>query len=336
MKRLIIILLILQAQLLLAQHSSNQMEFRKKAVRTPRYREETNQPYYRNDRFSGDTQLKNVNENNADSNNMTLKCSAMMNVKADSYLAIFNLTQMGNTGKEADDIITKRTQPFVESLKTLGITTSDVYADMIYLIPIYNYEVEKKLFSKTYNEVPKGFEMQKNLHIRFKDANLIDDIVTLAAANEIYDLVTVEYFVKNSQTAYDTLRNRAVKYLAANAKRFEKLGLKLDGEFRIVSEKSEVTYPDGQYTDYDAFVSQSLEAARDKTVTTIRKPKTVAYNKLSYESFDIVINPEFLEPVVQYTYELSVSYTLNKEKLEPKNHYFIVDNNGALKELQIK
>jgi len=312
------------------------MEFRKKAVRTPRYREEVNPSY---DRFSGDTQLKNIDENNsnnADANTMTLKCSAMMNVKADSYLAIFNLTQMGNTGKEADEIIAKRTQPFIESLKALGIAASDVYVDMIYLIPIYNYEVEKKLFSKTYNEVPKGFEMQKNLHIRFKEANLIDDIVTLAAVNEIYDLVTVEYFVRNSQAPYDTLRNRAVKYLAGNAKRFEKLGLKLDGEFRILSEKSEVSYPEGQYTDYDAFVSQSLEAARDKTVTTIRKPKTVAYNKLSYESFDIVINPEFLEPVVQYTYEVRVSYTLDKEKLEPKNHYFIVDNNGALKELQIK
>jgi uncharacterized protein YggE len=334
MKRLIIILVILPAQFLFAQHSSNQMEFRKKTVRTPRYRDNFSQSYYNSsDGVSNNAATVGTT---TESNTMTLKCSALMNVKADSYLAIFNLTQMGNTGKEADEIITKRTQPFIESLKTLGIATSDVYADMIYLIPIYNYEVEKKLFSKTYNEVPKGFEMQKNLHIRFKDANLIDDIVTLAAANEIYDLVTIEYFVKNSQAAYDTLRNRAVKYLAGNARRFEKLGLKLDAEFRIVSEKSDVTYPEGQYTDYDAFVSQSLEAARDKTVTMIRKPKTVAYNKLSYESFDIVINPEFLEPVVQYTYEVSVSYTLNKEKLEAKNHYFIVDNNGALKELQIK
>jgi len=207
---------------------------------------------------------------------------------------------------------------------------------MIYLIPIYNYEMEKKLFSKTYNEVPKGFEMQKNLHIRFKDANVIDDIVTLAANNEIYDLVTIEYFVKDSQSIYDSMRNKAINYLARNVKKFEKLGLKVDGEFRVLDEKSGVTYPEGQYSDYDAFVSQSLDAARDKTVTSIRKPKTVAYNKLSYEAFDLVINPEFLEPVVQFTYELHVNYTLNKEKLEPKNHYMIIDNNGNLKELPIK
>jgi uncharacterized protein YggE len=329
MKRFLVFLLVLQAFNLMAQHSSNQMDFRKKVIRTPRFRTDAQQRY--------GNEENDIEESIATSpNEMTLKCSALMNVKADSYLAIFNLTQIGATGKEADEIIARRSQSFIESLKTLGITIDDIYTDMIYLIPIYNYEVEKKLFSKTYNEVPKGFEMQKNLHIRFKDANLVDDIVTIAATNEIYDLVTVEYFVKNPQTIYDTLRSRAVQKVMQNAKKFEKLGLKLDGEFRIIKEKPGVTYPESQYTDYDAFVSQSLEAARDKTVTTIRKPKTVAYNKLSYDAFDIVINSEFLEPVVQYTYDIVVTYTLNKEKLEPKNHYYIIDNNGALKELQIK
>lgn len=315
-----------------AQHSTNQREF-KKATRTPRYRHDDspNQGYY-NSNIAQQNQLVMPTPGNE----MVMECSALMNVKADSYLAIFNLTQMATTAKEADEIMSKRSAPFIEGMKALGINAADVYEDMIYLIPIYHFEVEKKLFSKTYNEVPKGFEMQKNLHVRFRDAKLIRELVTLAATNEIYDLVTVEYFVNNSQAIYDSLRTRSISYLASNVKKFEKLGLKVEGEFKIASENAGVVYPESQYTEYEAFVSQSLDAARDKSVTTMRKAQTVAYNKLDYNAFDIVINPQFLEPVVQFTYKLSLKYTLNNDKLQPKNHYLMVDSNGNVKDLPIK
>jgi uncharacterized protein YggE len=337
MKNILILIFVVATTAVTAQHSKNQREF-KKVVRTPRYRAggggQTQTNYY-----------NNANANNAEqnafagpppANEMVLQCAALMNVKADSYLAIFNLTQTGTTAKEADEIMAKRSAPFIESLKTLGIGASDIYEDMIYLIPTYHFEVDKKLFSKTYNEVPKGFEMQKNLHIRFKDAKIIRELVTLAAANEIYDLVTVEYFVNISQAVYDTLRAKSIAYLASNAKKYERLGLKLEGEFKVVSEDAGVVYPESQYTEYDAFVSQSLDAARDKSVTTMRKAQTVAYNKLDYDAFDIVINPQFLEPVVQFTFKLILRYTLNNEKIQPKNHYLLIDSNGNVKELPIK
>jgi uncharacterized protein YggE len=334
MKQILVLLFLVVTFGATAQHSTNQRQF-KKVVRTPRYRndESANQGYnYNNSNIAQQNQLVMPTAGNE----MVMECSALMNVKADSYLAIFNLTQMAATAKEADEIMSKRSGPFIEGMKALGISSADVYEDMIYLIPIYHYEVEKKLFSKTYNEVPKGFEMQKNLHVRFSDAKLIRELVTLAATNEIYDLVTVEYFVNSSQAVYDTLRARSINYLASNVKKFEKLGLKVDGEFKVASENAGVVYPESQYTEYEAFVSQSLDAARDKSVTTMRKAQTVAYNKLDYNAFDIVINPQFLEPVVQFTYKLSLKYTLNNDKIQPKNHYLLIDSNGNVKDLPIK
>jgi uncharacterized protein YggE len=308
-----------------AQRSSNQLKFK-----TPRYRHEGEAGEVQLQQWAGQSSIS------ANGNELIISCQALMNVKADSYLAIFNLTQVGQTAKEADDLIAKRLNAFTEALKALGVSPSDVYVDMVYLIPMYEFEVEKKLFSKTYNEVPNGFEMQKNLHVRFKKSELIDDIVTLAAANEVYDLVTIEYFVKDAQAVYDTLSNKAVQHILKTADKFKKLGLKTEGEFMIVTESKKAVYPENQYTDYESFVSQSLDAAKNKTVTTMRKPKTVAYNKLPYDGFDIVVNPEFLEPVVQYTYKLQVKYTLNKDKLEPKNKYYIIDSTGVLKEVLIK
>lgn len=341
-----IVLIILVINQVLAQHSSNQMKFKTsnigaQQIRTPRYRHDVTGSVERG--YSEDERSQITSSQNStpsmvaqSTNEMILECSALINVKADSYLAIFNLTQVGETAQDADAQINKRASAFIEALKTLGIQPANVYSDMIYLIPIFEYETEKRLFSKTYNEVPKGFEMQKNLHIRFKKSDLVDDIVTLAAASEIYDLVTVEYFVKDCEAYYDTIRTQAADFIAKNAVRLKKVGLNLDNEFRTVAENSAVVYPESQYSDYESFVSQSLDAAKNKTVTTMRKPKTVAYNKLSYNDFDIVLHPEFLEPVVQYTYKLQVKYTLNKEKLEPKNNYFIVDPAGNMKQLQIK
>ncbi len=316
---------------LTAQRSSNQLKFKGTINQSER----------------GEYQLQNLErgiQNNALNSNyysvndheIILECDAIMNVKADSYLLIFNITQVAQTAKEADELINKRINAFVESLAVLAIRPTDVHQDMIYLIPVFEFEVEKKLFSKTYNEVPKGFEMQKNVHVKFKKSDIVDDIVTLAATNEIYDLVTIEYFVKNQQLVFDSLRSASINYIDKNARKLEKLGIDLEEPHTTLVEQSNIIFPEDRYSDYESFVSQSIEAAKDKAVTTVRKPKTVAYNKLPYNQFDIVINPEFLEPVVQFTYKLKVKYSLEKDKPKPVNHYFILDNNGNLKEVILK
>lgn len=321
-KYTLVILAFLISNIVVAQHYENQIKFRKNAVvRTPRFR-------------TDDNLVSQENTSTIANNEVELKCSALMNVKADSYLAIFNLTQVASTAKEADELINKRIQLFFDNLKTLGLSSSDFYVDMVYLIPVFEFEVSKKFFSKTYNEVPKGFEMQKNVHIKFKGSTMTDKIVTTASVSEIYDLVTVEYFVNNPSVIYDSLRAAAHRYLRSNVARLKNSGVNLAEHFSSLQEETDVVYPESRYSDYEAFVTQSLEAVRNTTVSTVRKPKTVAYNKLAYNEFDIVINAEFTEPVVQYTYDLTMKYVL-PDKLN-KSKYFIIDSNGNLKEVPFK
>lgn len=273
-------------------------------------------------------------------NQLVLRCSGLMNVHASSFLAIFNLTQVATTAKEAEELTNKRIQGFIENLKSIGIPESDIYIDMVYLIPVFEFDMTKKLFSKTYTEVPRGFEMQKNIHIKIKKPSLISNVVTLASVNEIYDLVNLEYFVENPIHAYDSLRAEAGKFIKRNTEHLKKMGVRFSEESPLFSENSRVIYPDSRYIDFEPFVSQSLDAARNTTITTVRKPKTVAYSKLSYEDFDIVINPEFTEPVVQYVYTLTMRYTTPEKKKEEEkaaalpttdNRYFILDKDGQLK-----
>ena len=254
-------------------------------------------------------------------NEIVFTVRSLMNVEADRFLAVFNLTQVGETTASTDDVINSRINGFKNGIKELGIGDDDIYIDMIYLIPTFEYEVDKKLFSKTYNEVPTGFEMQKNVHVSFDNIDIVDDLVTIAAKNEIYDLVKLDFFIENTEAVYDTLRDVSVDCVKKKVSSFKNLNIELNDKFNIIREMSHAIYPESQYSDYDAFVSQSIEALKKKTgVTSIRKPQTVAYDQIPYENFDIIINPAIKEPVVQYVYVLCVKYTLEPPDLKEKNN----------------
>jgi uncharacterized protein YggE len=143
-----------------------------------------------------------------------LEVNAMMNMKADSYLAIFNVTQLGQSAEEADSLMNERVARFTGRVKKQGVKENDVFTDMLSFVPVYEIETTRKLFSKTYQEVPAGFEIQKNIHVKFTDARVLDKLVTAAAKEEIYDLVKVDFFVDQQSSCYDTLRMFATKLTA--------------------------------------------------------------------------------------------------------------------------
>ncbi|MEL7005999.1 MAG: hypothetical protein AAFN93_25215, partial [Bacteroidota bacterium] len=193
--KIILIGLLFLTQNIYAQRNINQNSFKLKSKKE-----------YKSRSGQVNDQLLNLNQNRFNNNNgsvfstnsneIVFKVSALMNVEASRFLAVFNLTQVGKTAVETDQLINKRIDGFISDLSQLSLSRENIYTDMIYLIPTFEYEVQKKLFSSdTYNEVPKGFEMQKNVHINFDDIRNIDDLVTLAAKNEIYDLVKLDFFV---------------------------------------------------------------------------------------------------------------------------------------------
>lgn len=345
MKKLVVIALTAaffgNATMVFSQRNLNQKEFKSKSTANYNIEEsrahggieaayQVNQAAYQVNKVAGIAQYTKDNE-------IIFDVRSLMNVKADRFLSVFNVTQIGETAAKTDELSNLRIDSFINALKQIGITDKDIYIDMIYLVPTFEFEVVKKIFSKTYNEIPTGFEMQKNIHISFKDINKVADMVTLAAKNEIYDLVKLDFFVDNTEAIYDSLRNKSVAYLNKKLASFKKLNLVLSDKFQIVSETSNAIYPETQYPDYDAFVTQSVEAMYKKSgVTKIRKPKTVAYDQVPYNKYDIIINPSILEPVVQFVYTLQAKYTLEKPDMKSKNNYLIITPSGEVKKLDLQ
>lgn len=267
---------------------------------------------------------------------MVFQVNALLNAKADAYLAIFNLTQLGESASEADKLLNEKVNGFKSKLSALGIGEDEVTTDIISLKPIYEFEVEKKLFSKTYTEVPKGFELQKNIHVRFDNSQWLDAILTLAADNEIYDLVTVDYFVDDTEEKYSQLRKKSIEVLKNKLTDFEDLGIKLDTAYKKVVESRGMVMPIDRYKTYSSYQSAAFQSSgRVAEVSRIRKPTTYFYEKLPYEHFDVVIEPEYLEPVVQYVYSLKVKYVIEPKPKKVETHHIMVTPEGVVKTLKI-
>ena len=273
-------------------------------------------------------------------NMLVLEVNAMMNMKADSYLAIFHVTQLGQSAEEADSLMNERIDGVLSRVKEHGIKEKDVFTDMLSFIPGYELETTRKLFSKTYQEVPAGFEIQKNIHIKFTDARTLDKLVTAAAKEEIYDLVKVDFFVAQQSACYDTLRMFATRLLQQKLANLEKLGLKVAESHRLAAEKNGAYFPLDRYTTYQSRTQSSLNSRRKgQLVNDVRKSNTHFYNKVPYGQFDIVLHAEITEPPVQYTYNITIQCQLPeafpKKDVKEIIKYIWITEKGDVKELKM-
>lgn len=273
-----------------------------------------------------------------DENSITFEVNGLFNRKADAYLAIFNMTQVGENASVANDLLNTRYQNFVAEVASAGVKPEDIFLDMVSQVPIYELEVTKKFFSKTYNEVPKGFELQKNIHVKFNKGEVLDKILTAAAKHEIYDLIKVDYFVENTSAVYETLRDSVIAYARRKTNDYKQLNVNLDTVYRVLTEQTSVTFPIDRYSKYHPASSSSIESVGKKSgLTEIRKPTVMFYNKLSYHNFDVVINPVVVEPLVQYTCKIKMRFSLKKPvETKVQNHYKVITPTGDVKTIEIK
>jgi hypothetical protein len=246
-----------------------------------------------------------------------LSVKALMNEEANSYVAVFGVSQIAASLDSCNQLMNERINGFISRLTALGISRNDIYVDFISQVPVFEYEVEKKLFSKKYNEIPKGFELKKNVHVGYKKATVLDEMLLAAAKNEIYDVVKVDDIIDNVEAIYDSLRSVSIKYLNRKTEDMKKLGIRFNAKFDVVAEDSHCTYPLERYKSYTAFNNSSMPALKKSSSSSnvYNAPKTLSlyYDKVPYSNFEIVINPRMIEPCAQFSYNLRIRYTFKTE-----------------------
>ncbi len=333
MKTIFIKCLVLLPMLLLAQHKGNynqQETISRQNIASGKYLGNAG-VYHPNNRLG----FKNLSPNAA----ITIDLKAICNVKASSYTAVFNISQIGATAEETHQLMKNRIDHVKQMLLQNGILTTDIIIDVISFVPVYEIEVVKKLFSKKYNEIPKGFQLQQNLHIQFTKTNQFEKILAACAKNEIYNLVKVDYFVKDIHLVYKKLQDALLKQVAEKKAYYKVLGFDLSTYNVIMADDKYCYFPKNFYKNYQAFNSVSFDAIKKKKgITTVKKLTSYYYQPLTYENYDVVINPSILEPVVQVGMDLKLLYNLKpKKQKEPVkteiktiHKYYVVSPDGSI------
>jgi len=269
-------------------------------------------------------------------NDILVSVKGLANVKADAYTAIFSITQNGKTTKEVNELMDQRIMQSINEIKLKkGVET---FVDMISFVPVYEYETEKKVFNrKTYNEVPAGFELKKNIHIKFDDPNQLNEFIAILSNYEIYDLVKVDYFSNALETIKKEMTTKAKLLVQEKLKNYQELlGETFINTEKKITDDFIINVPVEMYKSYEAYNSSSLNLKKAANINQVTKSVTLYYQPVFNKDFDFVINSTVLEPVIQIQYEIKIA--INREKkpvLKTDKEFILVTPNGDLKNLNI-
>ena len=281
-----------------------------------------NVAYSQQGRPAGQAEQRELNKRVQDtgsSSALLVDAAVLSNVRADEHVAVFGVMQECTVVPECTQKVDAAVAEFTAGLRGLGVAAEDVFVDFTAQNRIYGYELSERLAK----EKLVGFELKKNVSVRYKERLLLDRIVVAASRAGIFDLIKVNYVVRDTAAVHSRLAEEAARIVKEKAARHERL---LDVKFRrppqIYAERPSIYFPTEMYDSYTAAESENINQPyydrQQVTVQNARKSRTFYFNPLDADNFDLVLNPVVLEPVVQFTYYLKVKYDLEPPKSAPR------------------
>jgi uncharacterized protein YggE len=236
----------------------------------------------------------------------------MINVQPDSYIAVFGVSQEAITVSECTRLINDRIDKFKTGLKSLGIKDDDLFVDMIVQTRIYDYKIN----GKTATENKQGFEIKKNIIIKFNDHALVEKMMISASEQEIFDIVKIDYILNDPEKVQNQLRAAAME-IVGNKKKFvlDNSALVLSDKGLIQYESFNTVYPDKAYKQYVAAETGNVSSSYYNSNTWIkeqRKSKTFYYDSQNPAMFDRVINPVTVKVPIQMSLDVAYKFYIGK------------------------
>lgn len=292
-------------------------------------------------------QMTSISADNT--NTLSFSIRGIYNEKPSLFSATFSIVQVGTSLEEINTLVNEKVNNIKAKLKAIE-PGAEVITDMISFVPVYEFEVTKKVFSKkTYNEKPVGYEMKKNLIIKYK-GRVLDKIITACAEEEVYDFVKVDYVMADVDSIMNRLQAKTLEVFNNKLKFYGQLkGEDLAAKKKTFTESFNVMYPVESYSSYTAFSRHQLPFAKNSVVNEIQKADTQYYNPVQFKTHTYIINPEVTEPSIQLFYDITVTVDLTKPEPQPKaepqpvkpsqpvidKRIYMVTQNGDVKQLGI-
>lgn len=239
-----------------------------------------------------------------------VEANVLLNLKADSYTAVFGVVQEAATAAESNAKTDAAISQFTAELERLGIKRGDTFVDFITQNKIYDYSTN----GSTTTEKFSGFETKKNIAVRYRDRDLLDKILSAATKASIFDLIEVDYTISDISGAHAKLYDEAVRVVKQKESSYANaFGVRL-APTNVANEKYDSFYPSELYSNYQAYEAGNTYGDYNNRVIQARKTRTFFYTPLNASDFDSVINPLGIEPMVQFTLYLKMQFDLGLRK----------------------
>ncbi len=228
-----------------------------------------------------------------------VEASVLMNVKPDAFVAVFAIAQEAPTAADSNRKTDKLVADLTAAAQPIGFKGEDVYVDFIAQIPVYDYSVT----GRTAREGLTGFQTKKTVAFRYTNRAQLEPLVAAAAVLGVYDLIKVDYVVTDMGPVRQRLFEEASKVIARKVAAYGSLlGIALKPA-SIYEEHYRAVAPADLYKTYAAYESGDASAAR---VVDKRKAVTSYYDPITSATFDAVVTPAGIEPMVQASIFLKV------------------------------
>lgn len=280
------------------------------------YPQESGNRIYGNRGYYNQQQRKPVTNNGNLAPNQigwSIEASVLTNLKPDAFVAVFGINQEALGPGASNQKVNAKAADLSKALLPLGIGPGDIFVDFITQTPVYDYSVQ----GARATENRTGFETKKTVAIRYTRRELFEQIVTAAADLQIFDLIKVDYIVKDFDAVRKRLFEEAVKVIKGKERTYIKsFGVTLN-PVGLASERYDAFYPSDSYQRYQAFETGDAYAYTSSGTTSKviqRKSFTFFYEPIEPSPFDAVLQPLGIEPVVQFSLYLRMQYDNTKPK----------------------
>lgn len=241
---------------------------------------------------------------------MFIESYVLLNAAPDEFVAVFGVAQEAPTAVESNQKVNARIEQFLSAAAALGVNRNNTFVDFITQNRVYNFSRDS---DGTIRETLTGFETKKTIAIRYRDRPLLEKLLTAAAQASIFDLIKVDYIINDMTKIRSRLFEEAVRIVKQKEENYVRsLGVAIR-RIALLQETYDAHYPAELYLTYTAFEAGAVESNyynQNTRVIRERKSSTSYLEPLDRSAFDAVLNPAGIEPMVQCTVYLKVSYSL--------------------------
>ncbi|HXQ34824.1 MAG TPA: SIMPL domain-containing protein, partial [Anaerolineales bacterium] len=226
---------------------------------------------------------------------------------------VFGVNDEGANAATSNERVNSKIGNLIQKVKSMGIDSSDIFIDFITQNRVYDFTVTGTQATENFT----GFETKKTIAVRYRNRELFERIVSAAADAKIFDLIKVDYIVGEFDSVRERLFEAAAKVVKSKEQRYAALGISLNA-VGLSIERYDVTYPAESYQRFQAY--ETGEAAvynKDGSSSKLlqRKSSTLFYEPFEGSSFDSVLAPLGIEPMVQFSIYLRMQYQVKRSQL---------------------